>query len=219
MIQKPELLAPAGNLEKLKIAVLYGADAVYIGGEAFSLRTAADNFSLADIREGVNFAHRMDAKVYLALNVFLRNSDIDVVREYLQEVCRTGIDAVIVSDLGMFMLVREIAPTMEIHVSTQANTTNYISAQTWYKMGAKRVVLARELSIEEIKEISQKVSVGLELEMFVHGAMCVSYSGRCLLPSPAVGNTILLKKNAPASICRFMKMTGELLSLIQRICA
>ena len=175
-MQKPELLAPAGNLEKLKIAVLYGADAVYIGGEAFSLRTAADNFSLADIREGVNFAHRMDAKVYLALNVFLHNRDIDVVREYLQEVCRTGIDAVIVSDLGMFMLVREIAPPMEIHVSTQANTTNYISAQTWYKMGAKRVVLARELSIEEIKEISGKVSVGLELEMFVHGAMCVSYS-------------------------------------------
>ena len=181
MIQKPELLAPAGNLEKLKIAVLYGADAVYIGGEAFSLRTAADNFSLADIREGVSFAHRMDAKVYLALNVFLRNGDIENVKQYLAEVCRTGIDAVIVSDLGMFMLVREIAPTMEIHVSTQANTTNYISAQTWYKMGAKRVVLARELSIEEISEVSKKVPVGLELEMFVHGAMCVSYSGRCLL--------------------------------------
>lgn len=181
MQQKPELLAPAGNLEKLKIAVLYGADAVYIGGEEFSLRTAADNFTLAEIREGVEFAHRRDAKVYLALNVFLRNDDIERVREYLQEVCRTGIDAVIVSDMGMFMLVREVSPAMEIHVSTQANTTNYIAAQTWYKMGAKRVVLARELSIEEIKELSGKVSVGLELEMFVHGAMCVSYSGRCLL--------------------------------------
>lgn len=186
-MKKPELLAPAGSLSKLKTAVYFGADAVYVGGEEFSLRTAAENFTMDELKEGIEFAHKHGVKVYLALNCFPHNRDIEKLKNYISEIAKTDIDAVIVADLGTFVLVSEIAPRMEIHVSTQANTVNHITAASWYKMGAKRVVLARELTIDEVKEIRDKTAVGLELEMFVHGAMCVSYSGRCLLSNYLVG--------------------------------
>ena len=181
MIKKPELLAPAGSLTKLKIAVTYGADAVYVGGEEFSLRVAAENFSPEELAEGVKFAHERGKKVYLTANIIPHNADIAEYEEFLKKYSKAGFDAVILSDLGMFQLTREIAPELEIHVSTQANNVNYKSAETWYKMGAKRVILAREMSFDEISEIRQKTPQGLELEAFVHGAMCISYSGRCLL--------------------------------------
>lgn len=180
-MEKVELLAPAGSLEKLKIAVLYGADAVYIGGEKFSLRTAAENFSRQEMEEGIRFAHKYGVKVYAALNVIPHNDMLEKLTEYAAYLAGTDIDGVIVADLGAFAVIRETAPSLEVHVSTQANTVNSASACAWYKMGAKRVVLARELSMNEVSEIRDKTPVGLELEMFVHGAMCVSYSGRCLL--------------------------------------
>ena len=186
-MKKIELLAPAGSLSKLKTAVYYGADAVYVGGEEFSLRSAAENFSMDELKEGIDFAHKHGVKVYLALNAFPHNKDIDVLKSYILEIAKTDIDAVIVADLGAFALISELAPRLEIHVSTQANTVNHVTASSWYKMGAKRVVLARELTFDEIKEIRNKTAVGLELEIFVHGAMCVSYSGRCLLSNYLVG--------------------------------
>ena len=187
MQNKPELLAPAGNLEKLKKAIIYGADAVYIGGEEFSLRVAADNFTVEEIREGVAFAHERGAKVYLTANVIPHNADIDDYADFLREIKDTGIDAVIVSDLGMFTVTKEVAPDLDIHISTQANNVNYKSVQAWYEMGAKRVILAREMSLDEIREIREKTDPGLELEAFVHGAMCISYSGRCLLSNYMAG--------------------------------
>lgn len=180
-MKKPELLAPGGSLEKLKIAIMYGADAVYIGGEAFSLRVAAENFSLEDMKEGIEFAHERGKKVYLTANILPHNSDIDEFREYIKEIRPLGFDAVLVADLGMFSLMRELAPEIPVHISTQANNVNYQSATMWHKMGASRVVLAREMSFDEIREIREKTPEDLELEAFVHGAMCVSYSGRCLL--------------------------------------
>ena len=178
---KPELLAPAGNLDKLKTAFLYGADAVYIGGEEYSLRVAADNFSIEDMREGVAFAHNLGKKVYLTANIIPHNKDLKDFAAFLKEAVGTGVDAVIISDLGLFSIAREVAPELDIHVSTQANNVNYASAETWYKLGAKRVILARELSLKEISEIRENTNPDLELEAFVHGAMCISYSGRCLL--------------------------------------
>lgn len=180
-MKKPELLAPAGNLEKLKKAFIYGADAVYVGGEEFSLRVAAENFTIDELKEGIEFAHQRDGKVYLTANIIPHNKDIDEYREYLNKVKDIGIDAVILSDLGMFSITREVAPDLEIHISTQANNVNYQSARAWYELGAKRVILAREMSLEEIKEIREKVQPELDIETFVHGAMCISYSGRCLL--------------------------------------
>lgn len=181
MRKKPELLAPAGSLNKLKIAITYGADAVYVGGEEFSLRVAAENFSPEDLEEGVRFAHERGKKVYLTANIIPHNADITEYETFLKKYMNAGFDAVILSDLGMFQLTREIAPDLEIHVSTQANNVNFKSADTWHKMGAKRVILAREMSFDEISEIREKTSPDLELEAFVHGAMCISYSGRCLL--------------------------------------
>lgn len=181
MIKKPELLAPAGSLAKLKIAITYGADAVYVGGEEFSLRVAAENFSPEELAEGVEFAHERGKKVYLTANIIPHNADICRYEEFLKKYSGAGFDAVILSDLGMFQLTREIAPDLEIHISTQANNVNFKSAESWYKMGAKRVILAREMSFAEIEEIREKTPDGLELEAFVHGAMCISYSGRCLL--------------------------------------
>ncbi|MBQ3573727.1 MAG: U32 family peptidase [Clostridia bacterium] len=178
---KPELLAPAGNLDKLKAAINYGADAVYIGGEEFSLRTAADNFTIDEIKQGIEFAKARDKKVYLTANIIPHNDDIDKYAGYLKEVKDIGLDAVILSDLGMFEVTREVAPSLDIHISTQANNVNYKSAEAWHKMGAKRVILAREMSLSEIAEIRERTSPDLELEAFVHGAMCISYSGRCLL--------------------------------------
>ncbi len=181
MNKKPELLAPAGSLSKLKIAITYGADAVYVGGEEFSLRVAAENFSPEELKEGVEFAHERGKRVYLTANIIPHNEDIAEYEEFLRKYMDAGFDAVILSDLGMFQLTREIAPNLEIHISTQANNVNYKSAEAWHKMGAKRVILAREMSFEEISEIRQKTPKELELEAFVHGAMCISYSGRCLL--------------------------------------
>ncbi len=180
-MNKIELLAPAGNLEKLKTAVLYGADAVYLGGECFSLRTAADNFNDEQLNEGIEFAHAAGVKVHVAMNIIPHNRDLEKMKEFISKLKSFGIDAVIVADIGAFSLIKSIAPELEVHISTQANTVNYASAEAWYKMGASRVVLARELSMEEIREIRAKTDKNLELEMFVHGAMCMSYSGRCLL--------------------------------------
>ena len=180
-MNKPELLAPGGNLEKLKIAILYGADAVYIGGEAYSLRVAADNFSPDDMKEGLKFAHDRGKKVYLTANILPHNSDIAEFEKFITEVRPLGFDGILVADLGIFDMVQKLAPEIPIHISTQANNVNYMSARKWYDMGAKRVVLAREMSFEEIREIREKTPADLELEAFVHGAMCISYSGRCLL--------------------------------------
>lgn len=180
-MQKIEILAPAGNLEKLKFAIIYGADAVYIGGEAYGLRAFADNFDAQDMKEGISFAHERGKKVYVTVNIFPHNADLKGLPEYIKFLKDIGTDAVIVSDLGVFSIVREVAPDLEIHISTQANNVNYKSVQMWYKLGAKRIVLARELSLKEIKEIRNNISVNMDLEVFVHGSMCISYSGRCLL--------------------------------------
>ncbi len=181
ILKKPELLAPGGSLEKLKTAIMYGADAVYIGGEAYSLRVAAENFSLDDMYEGVQFAHERGKKVYLTANIIPHNADIDRMSKYIEEIRPLGFDAVLVADPGAFDVVHTVAPELPIHVSTQANNTNYRSACVWYKMGAKRVVVARELSLAEIAEIRARIPADMEIEAFVHGAMCISYSGRCLL--------------------------------------
>ncbi|MGN1098514.1 MAG: U32 family peptidase [Clostridia bacterium] len=179
-MNKVELLAPAGNLYKLKIALKYGADAVYIGGEAFSLRTAADNFTKEEMAEGIAYAHDMGKKVYVTANIIPHNRDIEKMEEYFREIYELGADAVLISDLGAFSLCRKAAPKLEIHISTQANNTNYATVNAWHDMGASRVVLAREMTIDEVREIARKAP-DCELEIFMHGAMCVSYSGRCLL--------------------------------------
>ncbi len=178
-MKKPELLAPAGNLYKLKIALKYGADAVYIGGEAFSLRTAADNFTDDEMREGIEFAHAMGKKVYVTANIIPHNRDLAAMREYFGKIYDMGADAVLISDLGAFQLCREAAPELDSHISTQAHNTNYATVNAWNKLGAARVVLAREMTLDEISEIAEKTTC--ELEVFMHGAMCISYSGRCLL--------------------------------------
>ncbi len=180
-MNKPEILAPAGSLAKLKYAIMYGADAVYIGGEAFSLRVAAKNFTLDEIKEGIEFAHARGAKVYITANIIPHNEDLKEFPDFVRQVASLGADAIIVSDLGTFSIVREVAPNLDVHISTQANNTNYASASMWYKLGAKRVILARDLSFDEVRQIRDNTNPDMEIECFVHGAMCVSYSGRCLL--------------------------------------
>ena len=180
-MKKPEILAPAGNLSKLKTAVLYGADAVYLGGEEFSMRTACDNFTDDELKYGIDFAHSKGKKIYVAANVIMKNSDLDTFLEFAYKIHNFGADACIISDFGAFDLVRKEVPDLEIHISTQANITNYACANMWYNLGAKRVVLARELSFDEIRKVCENTPSDLEIETFVHGAMCVSYSGRCLL--------------------------------------
>lgn len=182
-----ELLIPASSLEVLKVAVMFGADAVYIGGEAFGLRAKAKNFSLEDMKEGVEFAHAHDVKVYVTANILAHNKDLDGAREYFEELKQVGMDALIISDPGMFTIAKEVLPDVDIHISTQANNTNYATFNFWYKMGARRVVTARELSLEEIKTIRKNIPDDLEIETFIHGAMCISYSGRCLLSSFMAG--------------------------------
>ncbi|NLJ76854.1 MAG: U32 family peptidase [Peptococcaceae bacterium] len=182
---KIELLAPAGNLEKLKIAVLYGADAVYLGGRHFGLRAGAGNFSAEELGAGVEFAHARDVRVYVTVNIFAHNQDLTRLPPYLDMLCRVGVDGVIVSDPGVVALIRKLHPDLPVHLSTQANTTNWATARFWEKQGVHRIILARELSLEEISEIRRKVD--LELEIFVHGAMCISYSGRCLLSNFLTG--------------------------------
>ena len=186
-LKRPELLIPAGNKENLMLAVMYGADAVYIGGEAFSLRAKADNFSIEDMKEGIAFAHEHGKKVYVTANIFAHNSDISEAESYFNELRKTGADAVIISDPGLFDLSKRIMPEMEIHISTQSNNTNYMTFLFWHRLGAKRVVSARELSLKELREIRERIPDDLEIESFVHGAMCISYSGRCLLSSFMAG--------------------------------
>lgn len=186
-MRKTELLVPAGSLEVLKIAVIYGADAVYIGGEVFGLRAKAKNFSLEDMKEGIEFAHAHNVKVYVTANILAHNYDLEGVREYFNELKDVRPDALIISDPGIFTIAREMLPDMEIHISTQANNTNYGTYNFWYKLGAKRVVTARELSLAEIKEIRENIPDDMEIETFIHGAMCISYSGRCLLSNFMVG--------------------------------
>lgn len=183
----PELLVPASSLEVLKIAVVFGADAVYIGGEAFGLRAKAKNFSPEEMRQGVEFAHAHGVRVYVTANILAHNGDLEGVRTYFEELKDIGPDALIISDPGVFMIARETLPDMELHVSTQANNTNYATYRFWQQQGAKRVVSARELSMEEIKEIRAHIPDDLEIETFVHGAMCISYSGRCLLSNYFTG--------------------------------
>ncbi len=181
MAHQTELLLPAGSLEVLKTAIRYGADAVYIGGEHFGLRAGAHNFTISEMKEGIDFAHKRGCKVYLTVNIFAHNRDLDGLRAYFEELKDVEIDALLISDPGVFMLAKEILPEKEIHISTQANNTNYETYRFWRKMGATRVVAARELSLEELKEIKAYIPEDMEIEAFVHGAMCISYSGRCLL--------------------------------------
>ena len=187
MARHPELLIPASSLEVLKTAVIFGADAVYIGGEAFGLRAKAKNFSLNDMREGIAFAHEHDVKVYVTANILAHNYDLAGVREYFAELKDIKPDGLIIADPAIFEIAGEICPEIERHISTQANNTNYGTFNFWYKQGATRVVTARELSLEEIKEIRANIPEDMEIETFVHGAMCISYSGRCLLSNYLVG--------------------------------
>ena len=186
-MRKPELLIPAGSLDVLKTAVIYGADAVYLGGEAFGLRAKAKNFTNEEIKEGIAFAHERGVKVYITANILAHNRDLAGVEEYFEELKDIQPDALIISDPGVFAIARRVLPQMELHISTQANNTNYGTYLFWYGLGAKRVVSARELSLEEIKEIRAHIPEDMEIESFIHGAMCISYSGRCLLSNYFTG--------------------------------
>ncbi len=186
-MRETELLVPASSLEVLKVAVIYGADAVYIGGEVYGLRAKAKNFSKEDMIEGIRFAHEHGVKVYVTANILAHNGDLEGVKEYFKELKEIKPDALIIADPAIFMLAKEICPEIERHVSTQANNTNYGTYKFWYDLGAKRVVSARELSLEEIKEIRANIPDDLEIETFIHGAMCISYSGRCLLSNYFTG--------------------------------
>ncbi len=183
----PELLIPASSLEVLKTAVIFGADAVYIGGEAYGLRAKARNFSMEDMKEGIAFAHKYGKKVYVTANILAHNYDLDGVRTYFQELKEIRPDALIIADPGVFSIAKEVLPEMELHISTQANNTNYLTYQFWWNQGAKRVVSARELSLKEIKELRENIPEDMEIETFIHGAMCISYSGRCLLSNYFTG--------------------------------
>lgn len=187
MARHPELLIPASSLEVLKIAVIYGADAVYIGGEAYGLRAKARNFSKDDMREGIRFAHAHGVKVYVTANILAHNYDLDGVRAYFEELKEIKPDALIIADPGVFEIAKEVCPEIERHISTQANNTNYATYRFWHQLGASRVVSARELSLREIREIRDHIPDDLEIETFVHGAMCISYSGRCLLSNYFTG--------------------------------
>ena len=186
-MRKTELLIPASSLEVLKIAVTFGADAVYIGGEAFGLRAKAKNFSPEEMKEGIEFAHARGVKVYVTANILAHNYDLEGARAYFKELKEIGPDALIIADPGMFTLAKEICPEIDVHISTQANNTNYETYRFWERLGATRVVSARELSIKEIKEIREHISDTMEIETFIHGAMCISYSGRCLLSNYFTG--------------------------------
>ena len=186
-MKKPELLIPASSLEVLKTAVIFGADAVYIGGEAFGLRAKAKNFSPEEMAEGIAFAHEHGVRVHVTANILAHNYDLEGARAYFHELRELKPDALIIADPGMFTLAKEICREIDIHISTQANNTNYLTYQFWYRQGAKRVVSARELSLQEIAEIRRNIPDDLEIESFIHGAMCISYSGRCLLSSYFTG--------------------------------
>ncbi|PXV62603.1 peptidase U32 family protein [Halanaerobium congolense] len=200
-MNKIELLAPAGSLEKLKTSILFGADAVYCGGLNFGLRAGADNFSVEELKEGIEFAHQRDKKVYMTLNMIPHNKELAQLPEYIEEIRELNLDALIISDPGVFAFVKKEMPEMEIHISTQANNVNWASALFWAEQGAERIILARELDRDEIKEIAAKTDGKVELEYFVHGAMCISYSGRCLLSNYFVGRDA--NKGDCAQSCRW----------------
>lgn len=196
---KPELLAPAGNMEKLKIALLYGADAVYLGGQTFGLRAFGGNFSREELREAMAFTHQLGKKAYVTVNIFPHNDDLVALPDYLRYLSEIHTDAILVADLGVFSLARKIVPDLPIHISTQANSTNWATVAAWENLGAERVVLAREMSLQEIREIRAHCPV--ELEMFVHGAMCISYSGRCLMSNYFTGRDA--NRGSCAQACRW----------------
>lgn len=216
-LKKVELLAPAGDLEKLQAAIIYGADAVYLGGKEYGLRAFAGNFTMAEIKEGVRFAHQHQAKVYVTVNIFPHNRDIAELGGYLKKLKSCGVDGVIFSDAGVWKIAQEIKVNLSLHLSTQANTTNWASARFWEDHGVERIVLARELSLAEIKEIRDKVQI--ELEVFVHGAMCISYSGRCLLSNYLTGRDA--NQGECAQPCRWnyalveQKRPGEFYPLVE----
>jgi len=200
-MNKPELLAPAGNLSKLKTAIDYGADAVFLGGARLNLRAFSDNFTNEEMIEGLEYAHERGRKVYVTLNVFPHESDMAGLEGYLLSLEALGVDALIVSDPGIIMTAREVTPDMELHLSTQANNVNSRSATFWHRMGVKRIILARELSLKEISEITDNIPEGLDLEAFVHGSMCMAYSGRCLLSNYMTGRDA--NRGACAQPCRY----------------
>ncbi len=216
-----ELLIPASSLEVLKIAVIYGADAVYIGGEVFGLRAKAKNFSMEDMAEGIQFAHEHGVKVYVTANILAHNGDLEGVREYFTQLKEIKPDALIISDPGIYTIAKEICPEIERHISTQANNTNYGTYQFWWNQGAKRVVTARELSLNEIAEIRKNIPDEMEIETFVHGAMCISYSGRCLLSNYFTGRDA--NQGACTHPCRWKyavveeKRPGEYLPVYENV--
>lgn len=186
-MKKPELLAPAGDLEKLKMAIIYGADAVYLGGEQFGLRKASKNFTLDQIKEGVEFAHNRGKKIYVTMNIVPHDDDLKGLEDYVRNLYDIKVDGVIVSDSGIYSIINRTVPELPIHLSTQASITNYETIMFWYNLGIRRIVLARELSLKEIESIIDRAPKDLEIETFVHGAMCISYSGRCLLSNYMAG--------------------------------
>lgn len=200
-MKKIELLAPAGDLDKLKMAIEYGADAVYLGGDSFGLRKASKNFSMEQIEEGINYAHKRGRKVYITLNIVPHNDDLIGLEEYVTKLHEMKADAVLVSDPGMFSIIKRTVPELEIHLSTQASITNYETMMFWYELGVRRIVLARELSFEEIEEMSKRLPKDLEIETFVHGAMCMSYSGRCLISNYMTGRDA--NRGDCAHACRY----------------
>jgi len=186
-LKKPELLMPAGSFDVLKTAFRFGADAVYVGGDMFSLRAKAHNFSNAELKEAVEYTHSIGKKIYVTVNITAHNDDMDGVKEYLKELREIHPDGLIISDPGVFMMAKAFAPNLELHISTQANNVNYLTFRFWYEQGAKRVVTARELSLKEVREIRENIPADMEIESFIHGAMCISYSGRCLLSNYLTG--------------------------------
>ena len=216
---KPELLAPAGNLNKLKTAIDYGADAVFMGGARLNLRAFSDNFTNEEMVEGLKYAHDRGRKVYVTINVFPHESDLKGLEAYLLSLEELGVDAIIVSDPGIIMTAREVVPHMELHLSTQANNVNSRSVVFWHKMGVKRIILARELTLKEIQEIRKNIPEELELEAFVHGSMCMAYSGRCLLSNYMTGRDA--NRGACAQPCRYKyylmeeKREGELMEITE----
>ena len=186
-MKRPEILSPAGNFEKMRAAIRYGADAVYLSGQIFGMRAAADNFSVDELREAVNYAHERGVKVYLTVNTMPRENEYKLLKEYFIELKSINPDALIIADIGVLMLAKEMLPDIDIHISTQANSVSAADCRAWYSLGARRVVLARELTLEEIKAIKANIPEDLELECFIHGSMCISYSGRCLLSGHMIG--------------------------------
>ena len=186
-MKRPEILSPAGNFEKMRAAILYGADAVYLSGQIFGMRAAADNFTLDELSEAVGYAHERGVKVYLTVNTMPRENEYEELKRYFEALKNIRPDALIIADIGVFMLAREMLPDIDIHISTQANAVSAADCRAWYALGAKRIVLARELSLEEIKAIKANIPEDLEIECFIHGSMCISYSGRCLLSGHMIG--------------------------------